>query len=195
MMIIKRKLIPFCIFIVTTAFYMQLQLEQEDQGLEQGWTWTNLVKKALGVTSTCFLFNEIFVEARQFKGLTKKMKYISNGWNWIDFFGLSLSLIFNIHTLAEMHEIPVETLRIMAAFATCAIFIKLYDWLRLFESTAFYVLLVKLTMKDILPFMILLFVSLLIFDIPMSMLSLNRDENSTLVDESFGFWLIDAVYN
>ena len=80
-----------------------------------------------------------------------------------------------LHGEGELKFIIV--FRIMAAFATCAIFIKLYDWLRLFENTAFYVLLVKLTMKDILPFMILLFVSLLIFGIPMSMLSLNRDES------------------
>ena len=123
------------------------------------------------------LLYQITLEVKQFKGLSQKWQYFTYVWNLIDFIGLFLSLVFNIHTLAEWHEIPVENLRIMAAFATCAIFIKLYDWLRLFEMTAFYVLLVKMTMKEILPFMILLFVSLLIFGIPMSMLSLNREED------------------
>ena len=104
-------------------------------------------------------------------------------------------LTFNIDTLAERDDISVENLRIIAAIATCSLFIKLYDWLRLFQNTSFYVLLVKLTMKDVLAFMILLIVSLLIFGIPVSLLSLNRADDDALVGESLGFWLIDAVYD
>ena len=83
----------------------------------------------------------------------------------------------------------------MAALASSALFIKLYDWLRLFKSTSFYVLLVKLTIKDILPFMTLFAVSLLIFGMPMSFLSLNRTEDAALIDNSFGYWLLDTLYN
>ena len=36
----------------------------------------------------------------------------------------------------------VEPLRVLAAFASCFILVKMFDWLRLFEETAFYVLLV-----------------------------------------------------
>ena len=97
--------------------------------------------------------------------------------------------------MSELSLISVQNLRVMAALASCALFIKLYDWLRLFKSTSFYVLLVKLTVKDILPFMTLFAVSLLIFGMPMNMLSHNRDDEETLVDDSFGYWLLDTIYN
>ena len=87
----------------------------------------------------------------------------------------------------------IESERIIAAFASCCTLIKLYDWLRLFKDTSFYVLLVKLTLTDVTAFFILFAVSLLIFGVPMSMLSLNRQDDS-IVSESFGFWLLDAVY-
>ena len=109
--------------------------------------------------------------------------------------GLLTTLIFDVHTMSELSLISVQNLRVMAALASCALFIKLYDWLRLFKSTSFYVLLVKLTVKDILPFMTLFAVSLLIFGMPMNMLSHNRDDEETLVDDSFGYWLLDTIYN
>lgn len=42
-----------------------------------------------------------------------------------------------------------ETLRIVAAITSCSLMIKLYDWLRLFDGTSFYILLIAETMKDI----------------------------------------------
>ena len=104
-------------------------------------------------------------------------------------------MIFDVHTIIELDEISVETLRILAAVASCLLFIKLYDWLRLFKATSFYVLLVRMTIRDILPFMTLFFVSLLIFGMPMNMLSHNRDEDTTLVEKSFGLWLADTLFN
>ena len=53
--------------------------------------------------------------------------------------GLSLTTIITLLTLAGRDWISVENLRVMAAFASCLLFVKLYDWLRLFSSTAFYV--------------------------------------------------------
>ena len=101
----------------------------------------------------------------------------------LDVVGLTLNLVFNLDTMAERDDISVENLRIIAALASCSLFIKLYDWLRLFKDTSFYVLLVKLTIKDITAFIILFVVSLLIFGIPMSMLSLNRVEDDKKIVE------------
>ena len=60
-----------------------------------------VVKKILGSLSTILLIGEITVETRQFAGLPDKKDYLLNAWNWLDIIGLSLTLIFNIHTLLE----------------------------------------------------------------------------------------------
>ena len=83
----------------------------------------------------------------------------------------------------------------MAAFSSCSLMIKFYDWLRLFESTSFFILLIERTLNDILYFMILFTVAILAFGLPMSMLDLNRAEGSELIQSSYGFWLFDLILN
>ena len=78
-------------------------------------------------------------------------------------------LIF-LATITKTYWVPVETLRIIAAFVTCLTMLKLFDWLRLFEETAFYVLLVGETLYDIRYFMLLLFGALMMFGVPLLML-------------------------
>ena len=51
---------------------------------------------------------------------------------------------------------------------------KFYDWLRLFDATAFYITLIEITLTDILPFLVLFIVALLTFGIPLTMLTMNR---------------------
>ena len=84
----------------------------------------------------------------------------------------------------------------MAAFASSLIMLKFYDFMRLFNRTAFYVQLLSKTISQIKYFMVLFFVSILMFGLPFSMLTLNRDSNSQLmVPERFGWWFIDTFYN
>mmetsp|Transcript_10185 Transcript_10185/g.13817 ORF Transcript_10185/g.13817 Transcript_10185/m.13817 type:complete len:252 (-) Transcript_10185:385-1140(-) len=97
--------------------------------------------------------------------------------------------------MAELTWMPVEHLRIVAAFASGLLFFKVYDWLRLFEGTAFFVQLILATAHDIRWFLLLLLVALLIFGLPMSMLSLNRDKEQALVNENFFWWGFDLIYN
>ena len=89
--------------------------------------------------------------------------------------------------------IPLETLRPIASVASCALFLKVFDWLRLFESTAFYIKLMSETLKDILPFMILILTTLATFGVPM--IILNLDAKSQVVDDVFGFWLVNMLLN
>ena len=97
--------------------------------------------------------------------------------------------------LMEDQSISVETLRLMASFASCLLFVKIYDWLRLFEGTAFYILLIEYTLRNIKSFLLIIVVALLAFGIPLSMLDLNRESSNPLIDSPFGFWLLDSFYN
>lgn len=83
----------------------------------------------------------------------------------------------------------------MASLASCLLIMKFYDWLRLFEDTSFFILLIEKTFSDIKWFLILFAVALIAFGVPMSMLELNRDENSELVSAPLNFWVIDTILN
>ena len=83
----------------------------------------------------------------------------------------------------------------MAALASILIVAKIYDWLRLFEITAFYVQLLEATIKGIGSFMLLFFVALLLFGLPFSMLNENRTGESNIMDYTLYYWLFDVVYN
>ena len=135
------------------------------------------------------------VEIKQFCSLESKWEYFTELWNWIDLSGLILTLMIIVLTLFEQSFMSTETLRITASFASFSLAFKFYDWLRLFEGTSFFIQLIEQTFKDVRWFLILFFVALIAFGIPMSMLDLNRDEESALISASYGFWIIDAIVN
>ena len=64
----------------------------------------------------------------------------------------------------------------MAAVASCFILIKIFDWLRLFEGTSFYIILIEYTLTDISQFLLIYFVSLITFGMPLHMINLNREQ-------------------
>ena len=71
----------------------------------------------------------------------------------------------------------MSDLRTLAAIASCFIFIKMFDWLRLFEKTAFYQQLVMELLYEIRHFGILILLSILMFGLPLMMLNLNRQDD------------------
>ena len=84
------------------------------------------------------------------------------------------TLLIIVVTRLAPEWIDRKNLVTIAALTSMFLIIKLADWLRLFESTAFYVQLIKQTLLDITPFMALFFFALLLFTIPISILNLNR---------------------
>ena len=83
----------------------------------------------------------------------------------------------------------------LAAFATCITLLRLINWMRLFEDTSFYVLLIRVTIDDIKYFMLLLIISLLMFGVPVLMLDMNSEEGSEMIEDNFHFWLFDLMFN
>ena len=103
--------------------------------------------------------------------------------------------------LASIHIgdrlVPNETLRVFGAFGTFSTFIKIFDWLRLFDGTAFYIRLIIETLIDITAFLLILVITLLTFGIPMHLLNLNRSEelDNTIIDEVSPFWGLNVLLN
>ena len=139
----------------------------------------------------------VYLEIKQITALEKRLDYFKRFWNWNDIVGLSLTLIVLISSVTYEPLLPIDNLRLMAAIASCSLMIKVFDWLRLFEKTAFYILLVSETFVDISAFMILLAVALLMFGVPLIMLNLNRskEDENLVIAEAFGHWSVDMLVN
>lgn len=116
-----------------------------------------------------------FQEVKQIIEEESKWNYFTNFFNQIDLTALVLTPTIIICSMTAEPFITLNALRVMAAIDSCCMFIKMFDWLRLFEGTAFYILLVAETLSDIKPFMVLLFTALLMFGMPIFMLNLNRE--------------------
>ena len=107
-----------------------------------------------------------------------------------------LTLLITVHELFNLQMVPVQRMRVVAAITSCLLIAKIYDWLRLFNNTAFFVQLLSATIWSIRYFMLLLLVAFLMFGMPMSMLNLNRgDDDEMIVNERFEWWVVDAIYN
>lgn len=94
--------------------------------------------------------------------------YFSDIWNWID----TVSIVFNgiflticttcIYT--ESTEIfGLEILRSYGAFACFFMWIKVFYWMRLFSSLAYFVKLIMQTFADSIPFMVMVVIIVVAF--------------------------------
>ena len=155
---IKLKFfLPYLIYAFSSIVYMKLALEQDEDSNSVGLSIFCFVV-------LCFWVSQAYIEVCQIK--SQKADYFCNAWNYLDLVGLLLVLFVLFQTGLRVEIIAVEQLRVLAAFASCFILVKMFDWLRLFEETAFYVLLVGMTLSDIKAFLLLLMTALMMFGVP-----------------------------
>ena len=65
----------------------------------------------------------------------------------------------------------VDTQAYMGAVVSFFLISKSFDWLRIFEETSFYIMLILATIWDIRPFMVLFIVALVMFALPLTILN------------------------
>ena len=141
----------------------------------------------------CLWVYQVIIELKQMH--QSGIDYLKSALNWIDVSGLTLIAVVVTASGPTKTLLEIEDLRQMAAVASCLVILKLFDWLRLFENTAFYVLLLKQTLKDIKIFIVLIFVALSTFGIPMVILNFNREVETQVVDGLFSFWFLNMFIN
>ena len=83
----------------------------------------------------------------------------------------------------------------IAAITSCFMLIKIFDWMRQFKNTGFFIMLIEETLYDISHFMYLLLLTMITFGVPMVLLQLNRDEESEIIESIYDFWIIDLLLN
>lgn len=88
--------------------------------------------------------------------------------------------------------------RTIAVFTVASAWIGVFNWLRMFESTSFYIKLIEMTFVDMWSFLIIFMAMLAMIGCSMYMLQLNARavSNDVSVIESFaGHFFLDLLYN
>ena len=65
-----------------------------------------------------------------------------NFWNSNDMIHLSIIPILVVASLIDIEMIGLEYASVLSSFATFSLLVKFYDWLRIFEKPAFYIVLI-----------------------------------------------------
>ena len=85
--------------------------------------------------------------------------------------------------------------RVIASISVLLIWMKMFDWLRLFDTTTFYIKLIVVTLRDIMPFFMILPIFMLMFGTSLHILNLSRNEDNGMVDPFVGYWVFDILVN
>ena len=82
----------------------------------------------------------------------------------------------------------------LAALANLSMWIKVFDWLRIFDNMAFFVQLILMTIKDIRFFTVILLFSYIMFGSSFYILDLGipHDADYAYTPNIFKFWVLDA---
>ena len=174
--LIYRMFLPFVGYFVCSISTMAIALERKTNPTTDLEYWK--VVTAGSVTMVLWLY-QIYLEFVQlFNGrpvcsnMTEQAKgYFTQFWNFNDLFHLTLTAIFVTVAIKDDNTITVYYMVIIAAVNSLSMSLKTFDWLRLVETTAFYINLIGQTMTDIRSFIILLFASFLLFGLPMMMIN------------------------
>ena len=93
------------------------------------------------------------------------MDYFNDYWNCIDACSISCNFIFlmmcTFNFSFENEYWTLEVIRTFGAFSCFFMWIKVFYWMRLFSSLAYYVKLIQQTISDSMPFMLM--VAIIIF--------------------------------
>ena len=80
--------------------------------------------------------------------------------------------------LFQSDMIEIDILRFLSAIAALALYSKFFfEWLRLFEITAFYSKLVKEAIRDTTYFMLVFLVTIFLFGVPSALIGLTWQHN------------------
>jgi len=103
------------------------------------------------------------------------MVHLRQTQNLVDILSYSLNITVMIcRFLADSQTISIQTLRMIGAIAGLLLWFQMFFWLRLFDNTAQYVSLVRLTISGIISFMIVMIMIMFAFGTAIYLLQLNR---------------------
>ena len=140
-----------------------------------------------------FQFN---MEYSQMKSELSPKEYFSQLRNISDVFMNSVNFMFTLVVIICEADWPtIETRRVLVALMMIFLWTKMFEFLKVFDSTSFFVKLIQDTIMDIGPFMLILPLFILAFGTSMMILNFERDDDTTIMDSYTGFWVWDICVN
>ena len=106
--------------------------------------------------------------------------------NIADLFQYSINMILIVVTVFEIEWPSNSQRRVIASVSCLLIWVKMFDWLRLFDATSFYIKLIIQTIKDIMPFMAIFPFFMFTVGTSVYILNMEREEDSEVMDEYLG---------
>ena len=111
-----------------------------------------------------------------------------------DMMYLILNLVVMFMNLSD-HTGTLETQRSLASVSVCFLWFKVFDWLRLFDGTAFFILLIEETLSSIRAFLIIMVVWYMMFGSAIYILNMSLPADQSIMPEVSKVWLLDAFQN
>ena len=106
--------------------------------------------------------------------------------NLADLFQYSVHTLLIIVTICEIDFPSNSHRRVIASVSCMLIWMKMFDWLRLFDATSFYIKLIIQTIKDIMPFMAIFPFFMFTVGTSVYILNMEREEEKEVMDEYLG---------
>ena len=107
---------------------------------------------------------------------------------------MTLTPFFVIITLPSQPVIEKSSSVVIASVASFSMMIKFIDWMRLFDGTAFFVHLIKMTLREIGAFLLLLLVTLMMFGVPLALLALDNLSSDEESAADIKRWLPNLIF-
>ena len=144
----------------------------------------------VGVCSM-FIMNQFMIEYTQIKNSSIR-DHFSDFWNLNDLAYLTLNTIVVFSNFNGFMDIFYQ--RVLAAWSAIGLWMKVLDWLRLFDTTAFFISLYEQTLHAIASFMLVMFTWWMTFGTAFYIINLNRAPGSAgdMVPQISHFWAFDS---
>ena len=106
-----------------------------------------------------------WIEFKQF--VKQPMEYFGDYNNWIDllsqFTSISFFTVLDLTIFMQKKIVSIENLRVWGGFACFLLWIKMFQWMRLFGSTAAFISLVSQVFIDVKIFNLMMFIIMCAF--------------------------------
>ena len=126
--LLKYQFLPYLVCLTTTIVYLQYALEHNDSDRAD-----KLAQRTIfGLITMALQMHQIYHEAVQLRASKGFTDHFSSIWNANDAILLTLCPVIIITSIPSETWIDISNLGSLAAFATFSMFVKVFDWMRLF---------------------------------------------------------------
>ena len=165
--ILGRCMLPWVCYALCCMYFFMTVLQDGFVGHTE--TEDMLYEYVLSALVYVTLFYQVYIEIIQSKG-TPFLDYVRNYSNWIDFYTFFVSAYIVTVSLMRQNYPDLRIQRLFAAFCILLLWLKVFDWFKLFKKTSFFIRLLRETLIDIIYFLIIFATMLLTFGCTLYML-------------------------